>query len=293
VKECKVLIITTDSVNVTNQLVNAGIPMDSVEFVNTPYNTIWVRDYVPLSVYKNDVDSLWIVDWIYNRPRANDDASPVGVANHLKLPIYEATAAPFNWVHTGGNHLPDGMGTAFSSNLVLNENPGKTEAQIDSIANLFLGVTQHIKFPTLPYDGIHHLDMHMRVIDEETIFFGEYPAGVADGPQIESNIDYLQEMHQTAFGNKYKILRLPIVPTTSAGGAPGASTGWGTRDGGDCQVAHMRPAHARYGPKWRERPAASTASASYLLRSVSTGWSRQLIAFDASGLIDAPGESPR
>jgi hypothetical protein len=25
--------------------------------------------------------------------------------------------------------------------------------------------------PTLPYDGIHHPDMHMRVIDEETIVF--------------------------------------------------------------------------------------------------------------------------
>ncbi len=39
------------------------------------------------------------------------------------------------------------MGTVFSSMLVLEENPEKTEAQIDSIANLFLGVKQYIKFP--------------------------------------------------------------------------------------------------------------------------------------------------
>ncbi len=215
VKECKVLIITTTPGAVSTQLTSAGIPLDSVEFVNTPFNSIWVRDYGPWTVYKNDVDSLWLVDWIYNRPRQNDDASPRGVAQHLDLPIYEATTFPYNWVHTGGNHLPDGMGTVFSSMLVLEENPEKSEDQIDSIANLFLGVKQYIKFPTLPFDGIHHLDMHMRIIDEETIFFGQYPEGTADGPQIESNINYLTEEFNTAFGNKYNIVRLPMPPDAS------------------------------------------------------------------------------
>ncbi len=215
VKECKVLIITNNPDNVSGQLTSAGIPLDSVAFVNTPFNSIWVRDYGPWTVYKNDVDSLWLVDWIYNRPRQKDDATPVAVAEHLNLPIYEATTFPYNWVHTGGNHLPDGMGTVFSSMLVLEENPEKTEVEIDSIASLFLGVKQYIKFPTLPFDVIHHLDMHMRVIDEETIFFGQYPEGIADGPQIESNINYLTEEFNTAFGNKYNIVRLPMPPDAS------------------------------------------------------------------------------
>ncbi len=42
VKECKVLIITTNPDNVSGQLTSAGIPLDSVEFVNTPFNSIWV-----------------------------------------------------------------------------------------------------------------------------------------------------------------------------------------------------------------------------------------------------------
>jgi hypothetical protein len=92
-------------------------------------------------------------------------------------------------VHTGGNNLQNGTGILFSSNLVLDENPGKTEAEIDTIAKTFLGINQYVKFPTLPFDGIHHLDMHMRVIDEETIVIGEYPEGVSDGPQIEANIN--------------------------------------------------------------------------------------------------------
>jgi agmatine deiminase len=212
VKECKVLIITTDSVNVTNQLTNAGIPLDSVRFVHTPFNSIWVRDYGPWSVYKNDVDSLYLIDWIYNRPREQDDATPVAIAGYLGIPIYEAVDDPDDLVHTGGNHLPDGMGTAFSSMLVLEENNDKTESEIDSIVKKYLGVKQYIKFPTLPYDGIHHLDMHMRVIDEETIIFGGYPDGVADGPQINANIEYLREEFQTAFGNQYRVVRIPMPP---------------------------------------------------------------------------------
>ncbi|MBP7240238.1 MAG: agmatine deiminase family protein [Saprospiraceae bacterium] len=212
VKECKVFIVTTDTVNVASQLTTAGIALDSVRFVNSAFNSIWICDYGPSCVYKNDVDSLWIVDWTYNRPRPQDDQVPGAIADYLNFPIYEATTAPYDWVHTGGNHLQTGTGTLFSSNLVLNENPAKTEAEIDTIAKLFLGINQYVKFPTLPFDGIHHLDMHMRVIDEETIVFGQYPEGVADGPQIEANIQYLQDSIKTSFGNPFKIIRMPMPP---------------------------------------------------------------------------------
>src|SRR6476620_6653066 len=42
VKECKVLIITTDSTTVTSVLTSSGIPMDSVRYIDTPFNSIWV-----------------------------------------------------------------------------------------------------------------------------------------------------------------------------------------------------------------------------------------------------------
>ena len=215
VNECTVIIVTTTPNAVSNQLTAANIPLDNVEFINDNFNSIWIRDYGQWTVYKDDVDSLVLVDWIYNRPRPADDVIPTAVAEHMNLPIYEATVAPNDWVHTGGNHLRDGMGTAFSSELIFDENPGKTEAEIDQIASDFLGVDNYIKLPVLPYDVIHHLDMHMRVIDEETIIIGEYPEGVADGPQIEANINYLQTQFTTPFGNPYNILRIPMPPDFS------------------------------------------------------------------------------
>ena len=211
-EECEVIIFASN-VNVVNGYLAAnGIPTDNVTVLPEDYNSIWIRDYGPWSVYHNDVDSLMIVDWIYNRPRPDDDAIPTAAAEYFDLPIYEAIQAPNDWVHTGGNNLRDGLGTNFSSNLVFEENPGKTEAEIDEIAAQFLGVDRYIKFETLPYDAIHHLDMHMRFIDEETVIVGEYPEGVADGPQIEENLEYLLSEVPTAFGNQYNVIRMPMPP---------------------------------------------------------------------------------
>jgi len=213
VPECTVIIIASNTNSVAQQLQGAGVPMGNVEIINAPYNSVWIRDYGPWAVYHNDVDSLMIVDWIYNRPwRPQDDLIPTVIASRYNLPIYEATVAPYDWIHTGGNNLRDGMGANFSSELVLQENPGKTEAQIDAIAHAYLGASRYIKFPNLPYDLIHHLDMHMHFIDEETIVFGQYPEGVADGPQIEENIEYLVNEVPTAFGNPYRVIRLPMPP---------------------------------------------------------------------------------
>ena len=33
----------------------------------------------------------------------------------------------------------------------------------------FMGIERYIKMETLPYDEIHHIDMHMKLLDEETI----------------------------------------------------------------------------------------------------------------------------
>jgi len=215
VKECKAVIITSDEKTVSNQLISAGIALDSVRFVVAPFNSIWVCDYGPTCVYGHDVDSLYLIDWIYNRPRPQDDAIPSALSEFLHIPLYEAVVDPDDLVHTGGNHLSDGMGNAFSSMLVLEENNDKTEAEIDTIMKKYLGINQYVKFPTLPYDGIHHLDMHMRFIDEETILIGEYPDKVADGPQINANINYLNEEIKTAFGHPYRIIRIPMPPDAS------------------------------------------------------------------------------
>ncbi len=211
-EEGEVFIICNDSNSVRTYLQAGGVPLDNVNFLITSFNSIWVRDYGPWTAYTNDIDTLSIIDWIYNRPRPLDDASPVFFANYISSPIYQTTAPPYDLIHTGGNLMVDGHGTAFSSKLILNENQTKTEAQIDEIMNKYLGINRYIKMNTLPYDVIHHIDMHIKLLDEETLLVGQYPAGVADGPQIEANLQYVLDNFQTCFGKPYKVIRIPMPP---------------------------------------------------------------------------------
>jgi agmatine deiminase len=220
-EECLVYIICSDSNSVKTYLTNGGVPHTNVKFLITSFNSIWCRDYGPWTVYSGVVDTLRIVDWIYNRPsRPQDNASPVFVANYMGVPIHQTISSPNDLVNTGGNFMADGHGTAFASKLILTENQAgnpygvsaKNETQINDIMSSYMGINRYIKMETLPYDEIHHIDMHIKLLDEETLLVSQYPAGVADGPQIEANLQYVLNNFQTCFGKPYKVIRIPAPP---------------------------------------------------------------------------------
>lgn len=225
-EEAEVVVVTNNVGNAQNELLNIYNlgNLDNITFVQAPFNSVWLRDYGANTVYGNDVDSLLLVDWIYNRPRPADDQVPYAIGNALGLPVYGTTVAPTDLVGTGGNFHTDGMGTAFSSELILDENSlgnpfgvtPKSESDVDAIMMDFMGISRYIKMPILPYDGIHHIDMHMRLLDEETLLVGEYPEGIADGPQIEANLQYVLSNFKSAFGTPYKVIRIPMPPHNGA-----------------------------------------------------------------------------
>lgn len=225
VQECKVLIVVRPQNynGMLTTLANKGISMDSIEVIQRNINSIWIRDYAANPVYKNWNDSLILVDWIYNRPRPDDNTVSTAHSNHLNIPLYQLTAAPTDVVGTGGNYMGDGFSTAFSSNLILDENgPGngfgvtpKSEEDLDQIYQNFMGIDTYIKMTNLPYDDIHHIDMHMKLLDEETLLVSEYPEGVADGPQIEANLQYVLSNFTSTYGTPYRVIRIPSPPSVS------------------------------------------------------------------------------
>ena len=223
VQECKVLITTQNESSVTNYLTNQGVDLTNIEFLNTGSNSIWIRDYGGNTIYSEDVGERALTDWIYNRPRPLDDIMPTQHATMVGMPIYVTDTGTNDLVNTGGNYMSDGLGNAFASNLILEENePGnpynvsaKTEEEIDAIMNAYMGIENYIKMETLPYDEIHHIDMHMKLLDEETILVSKYPEGVADGPQIEENIDYVLSNFQSPFGTPYEIKWIDAPPSSS------------------------------------------------------------------------------
>lgn len=222
-EECKVIVHATNATTAANELTNTyNVPLGpNVQIVSQPNNSLWIRDYGANTVYINEVDSLFLLDWKYNRPsRVADDSIPRRYARELDLNLVQTTVEPNRVVHTGGNFMSDGFGTGFSSELILEENPTKTEAQIDQIMENFMGIDRYIKMPVLPYDGIHHIDMHMKLLDEETLLWAQYPTGVADGPQIEANLLYVLDNFNSVFGTPYKIKRIVAPPDYSGNGNP-------------------------------------------------------------------------
>ncbi|MEL6632375.1 MAG: agmatine deiminase family protein [Bacteroidota bacterium] len=216
-RHVKVLIICKDSAEVCQYLGQCNIPIENVHFLEAAFNSIWVRDYGGYSVYADEVGERRLADWMYNRPRPLDDQIPRAISQFLHIPLYEMSSAPWNLVHTGGNFLTDGMGTGFSSELVLQENMGhetlpKSVAEIELAVQKFMGIHRYITMPILPYDGIHHIDMHMKLLDEETILLGAYPKGISNGPQIEANLQYMVQHHLSPYGRPYKVIRIPMPP---------------------------------------------------------------------------------
>jgi agmatine deiminase len=198
----------------------AGANMANVEFVVTPTNSIWIRDYGPNCVYKNDVEALNFIDWAYNRPRPEDDVLPVSAAAYFGVPLYSTTENPERLVNTGGNFMSDGHGTAFASKLIMEENGTgnpynagpHTETEIDQIMEDYMGIERFVKMETLPFDLIHHIDMHTRLLDEETLLVGQYPNGLSDGPQIEANLEYVLDNFNSYYSTPYKVVRIVQPP---------------------------------------------------------------------------------
>lgn len=221
VNECKVLITTQNETSVSNFLTAGGVDLTNVSFLDAPWDSIWIRDYAGNTIYSDDVGELALTDWIYNRPRPNDNVMPSAQASQLGLPIYITDSGTNDLVNTGGNYMSDGLGNAFASSLILDENAvgnpygvsPKTEAEIDAIMQAYMGIDNYIKMDVLPYDVIHHIDMHMKLLDEETILVSRYPTGVADGPQIEANIDYVLNNFQSPFGTPYEIEWIDAPPS--------------------------------------------------------------------------------
>ena len=84
-----------------------------------------------------------------------------------------------------------------------------------------MGIETLVTMETLPYDGIHHIDMHMKLLDESTLLVSEYPDGLSDGPQINANIDYVLSNFSTKWGTPFDVIRIPSPPSTS-GAFPGS-----------------------------------------------------------------------
>lgn len=183
-----------------NNLESNGVNMTNVTFLDISTNSMWTRDYGPQGVFAGGV---WgIVDHIYNRPRPLDDQVNWELGSELGCSVYGT-----DLLHTGGNFLYDGHGTGFSTDLVWDENPGMSHAEIAEAMEAYLGITDYVVLPDISSTGIHHIDCWMKVLSEETILVKEVSPSHPHYDEIEANVATLESL-TNCYGRPYTIVRV-------------------------------------------------------------------------------------
>ncbi len=190
--------------SINTYLLQGGVDVGRVAYVITPTNSIWVRDYGPRYIYEGGVRA--IVDHTYNRPRPQDDLVPFAIGAAKGQNVYEIPL-----IHGGGNfHLsgavgPGGIPDAYSTELIVFENPSVPPAEIQNRWRNFqnLDVTITAAFPQT-LDATRHIDMWMQICDDRKVVISDWPNNPGS---IQDQICDTQAAAMEAAG--YTVFRVP------------------------------------------------------------------------------------
>lgn len=203
-QDIQVTTIVTNSTQenqVRAQYQSNGVNLSNCNFLYAPSDSYWTRDYGPWFILDGN-DDISIVDFPYNRPRPNDDNVPVKVSQNLGVPLYG-----MNVIHTGGNHMTDGMGISSSSDLVWTENPGLTHQQVAQYFDDFMGVSTYHVVPDPNNTYIDHIDCWGKFLDVDKVLIRQVPASHPQYDEIEATAAYYAAQ-TSSYGNLYQVFRV-------------------------------------------------------------------------------------
>lgn len=205
----KVLILTNRSNKGSSRIseartafINAGVKMDNVTFIDMDIDydyTYWVRDFSPFYVF-NDLD-LSIVDFTYNRDRPEQNSVPSKLATY-----FDMSYSKMNLVHTGGNLMQDGRFTAFSDDLVVQEN-SYSESKVKSQMKEYCGTDNYVITIDPQGDYIAHIDCWGKIVAPDKIIVAKFPATSPRYDYYESVATILGNLN-CIYGYKYRIYRI-------------------------------------------------------------------------------------
>ncbi len=180
-----------------------GINLDNVTFVDMNIDddySYWVRDFSPFYVF-NNLD-LSIVDFNYNRPyRTEQNDVSIKLSNYLDM-----SYTKMNLTHTGGNLMQDGRFTAFSDDLVVQENSNNATKVKTSMKN-YCGVDNYAITIDPQGDYIAHIDCWGKIVAPDKIIVAKLPA-------TNSRYDYYEQVAEELgklkciYGYNYRIYRI-------------------------------------------------------------------------------------
>lgn len=198
---CTIVNSLSQENTVLSQYSNHGVDTDHCTFLIAPTDTYWTRDYGPWFIF-NGNNEQGITDFTYNRPRPDDDAIPQAYATNQSIPYYF-----MNLVTAGGNYMTDGQGTAISTTLVWEENPGMTHDQINQTVHDYLGINTYHVVPDVNGEYIKHIDCWGKLLSPDTIMIRSVPTSHPQYHQIENAVAYFQNT-TCCYGYPYHVARV-------------------------------------------------------------------------------------
>ena len=185
-----------------DELVNGGVNVDNVTFIDMPIDNdygYWVRDFSPFYVFKNN--KLSITDFNYNRPRSEQNAVPSKLATYFDIPY-----SKMNLTHTGGNLMQDGRGTAFSDDLVVQENDNNI-TRVKSRMKTYTGTNNYVVTIDPQGDYIAHIDCWGKIVAPDKIIVAKLPENNARYQYYEQVANELANI-KCVYGYNYRIYRV-------------------------------------------------------------------------------------
>jgi agmatine/peptidylarginine deiminase len=239
--DCKVITLVANESQenaVRSQYEYNNVNLQNCEFIHAASDSYWSRDYGPWFIVDGNND-VGIVNFIYNRPRPNDNQVPVHVANHLGISYYNMGIE-----HTGGNYMCDGYGNAASTDLVWEENPSMTHEEIDDIMLEYLGIEQyHVTDDPLD-DYIKHIDCWGKFLAPDKIIIGQVPQSDYRYEDFEAIAEYFATT-MSPYGEPYRVYRV-----YTPGGYP--STPYS-----NCLIVNKKVLLPQSGSQWDDEAIAS------------------------------------
>lgn len=207
-----------------------GISLTKVKFIHAPQSVDawWTRDWGPAAIFTPE-GKMKLADgkYVYSTPNTGlsctdslrflfmdgakilqttteDNATAyVGKALHIEV-------ADLPFITTGGNVLTDGIGTAFSSCILLNENRfyGVSAPQFFELNRQWQGIDRYHILSNFEKRGIQHVDCLMKPLDEERLMVLEPPTDHELYPIYENIVKNELSKLKTPYGRPYQILRM-------------------------------------------------------------------------------------
>jgi agmatine deiminase len=185
-----------------------GLPAHRLRAVRSSAAGLWVRDYGPQFIRRDQTLSVIDAEYGYTGGRPDDDQFPTDLARLLGL---EVESIPLKV--DGGNLLSNGRGLLLTTTGVVNRNAGNfTPQQVMSQLNRRYGFRQIACPPPLIGGPTAHSDMFATFTAPDTLLLGRYdPADdPVNAPLLDRVADGMRGMDSGA--GPLKVERIPMPP---------------------------------------------------------------------------------